>query len=142
MRWDCLGEFLAIAVSLEHFSNANNNSKAKVLADTLDKATEKLLENGKSPSRIVGELDNRGSHFYLALYWAEALANQNKDVQLKNQFTKIAKEMKQNELKIVGELNGVQGKPIDIGGYYKPDDELVSKAMRPSKTLNSIINSL
>jgi len=142
LRWDSLGEFLAIAVSLEHFSNANNNSKAKVLADTLDKATEKLLENGKSPSRIVGELDNRGSHFYLALYWAEALANQNKDVQLKNQFAKIAKEMKQNELKIVGELNGVQGKPIDIGGYYKPDDELVSKAMRPSKTLNSIINSL
>lgn len=142
LRWDSLGEFLAIAVSLEHFSNAYNNSKAKVLADTLDKATEKLLENGKSPSRSAGELDNRGSHFYLALYWAEALANQNKDIQLKNQFVPIAKEMRQNELKIVNELNTVQGKPIDIGGYYKPDETLVAAAMRPSKTLNNIIDSL
>lgn len=142
LRWDSLGEFLAIAVSLEHFSNANNNSKAKVLADTLDKATEKLLENGKSPSRSAGELDNRGSHFYLALYWAEALANQNEDIQLKTQFAPIAKEMRQNELKIVNELNSVQGKPISIGGYYKPDDVLVSNAMRPSKTLNNIIDSL
>ena len=142
LRWDSLGEFLAIAVSLEHFSNANNNSKAKVLADTLDKATEKLLENGKSPSRSVGELDNRGSHFYLALYWAEALANQNEDIQLKTQFAPIAKQMSQNELKIVSELNSIQGKPIDIDGYYKPDDELVANAMRPSKTFNNIINSL
>ena len=142
LRWDSLGEFLAIAVSLEHFSNANNNSKAKVLADTLDKATEKLLENGKSPSRSAGELDNRGSHFYLALYWAEALANQNEDIQLKTQFAPIAKEMRQNELKIVNELNSVQGKPISIGGYYKPDDVLVSSSMRPSKTLNNIIDSL
>jgi isocitrate dehydrogenase len=142
LRWDSLGEFLAIAVSLEHYSIANSNPKANVLAETLDQATEKLLENGKSPSRTVSELDNRGSHFYLALYWAEALANQNKDLQLKNQFATIAKKMSQNELKIVNELNNVQGKAIDIGGYYKPNDILVGNAMRPSKTFNEIINSL
>ncbi len=142
LRWDSLGEFLAIAVSLEHFSNANHNSKAKVLSETLDKATEQLLENGKSPSRIAGELDNRGSHFYLALYWAEAIAHQNDDLELKNQFIPVAKEMKSKEIQIVSELNGVQGKPVDIGGYYLPDHKLVSNAMRPSKTFNSIIDSL
>jgi isocitrate dehydrogenase len=142
LRWDSLGEFLAIAVSLEHFSIANNNQKAKILAETLDQATEQLLENGKSPSRIAGELDNRGSHFYLALYWAKALSNQNDDLQLKNQFASIAKELKNNESKIVNELNEVQGKPMDIGGYYKPDDTLVSHAMRPCKTFNQIINSI
>ena len=142
LRWDSLGEFLAIAISLEHFSIANHNSRAKILADTLDQATEQLLENGKSPSRIAGELDNRGSHFYLALYWAEALSNQNDDLELKNQFTSIAKELGNNESKIVKELNEVQGKPMDIGGYYKPDDTLVSQAMRPCKTFNQIIDSI
>jgi len=142
LRWDSLGEFLAIAVSLEHYSIANHNPKAKVLADTLDKATEQLLENGKSPSRIAGELDNRGSHFYLALYWAEVLANQNDDMELKNQFTPIAKELRANEHKIVSELNDVQGRPVAIGGYYFPDPTLMGNAMRPSKTFNSIINAL
>ena len=142
LRWDSLGEFLAIAVSLEHFSNANQNPKAKILADTLDSATEKLLENGKSPSRLVGELDNRGSHFYLALYWAEALASQNTDLNLKNQFAPIAKDLKTNETKIVNELNGVQGKSIDIGGYYMPDQLKVGNAMRPSKTFNDIISKI
>jgi len=142
LRWDSLGEFLAIAVSLEHFSNANQNPKAKVLADTLDSATEILLENGKSPSRLVGELDNRGSHFYLALYWAEALANQNTDLNLKNQFVPIAKDLKTKETKIVNELNDVQGKSIDIGGYYMPDQLKVGNAMRPSKTFNDIISKI
>jgi len=142
LRWDSLGEFLAIAVSLEHFSNANHNTKANILSENLDKATEQLLENGKSPSRIVGELDNRGSHFYLALYWAEALAHQDKDAELKNQFAPIAATLKTNEHKIVAELNDVQGKPVDIGGYYIPDQLLVSNAMRPSSTLNAIINNI
>ena len=142
LRWDSLGEFLAIAVSLEHFSNVNQNAKANVLSVTLDEATEKLLENGKSPSRSVGELDNRGSHFYLAMYWAEALANQNKDLELKNQFIPIAEKLTSNESKIVDELISIQGKPIDIGGYFMPDSILVSKAMRPSNTLNSIINTI
>jgi len=142
LRWDSLGEFLAIAVSLEHFSNANNNPKAKILADTLDSATEQLLENGKSPSRIAGELDNRGSHFYLALYWAEALAKQNEDLELKKQFEPVAKDLKSKEQQIILELNGVQGKPVDIGGYYLPNQTLVSNAMRPSSTLNSIIDKI
>ena len=142
MRWDSLGEFLAIAVSLEHFSIANKNPKAKVLAETLDEATGELLENGKSPSRVARELDNRGSHFYLALYWAEALAKQNEDLELKNQFIPIAKELKSKESQIVSELNGVQGKPVDIGGYYLPNQTLVSNAMRPSKTFNNIVDSL
>ena len=142
LRWDSLGEFLAIAVSLEHFSNVNNNSKANVLSVTLDVATGKLLENGKSPSRDAGELDNRGSHFYLAMYWAEALAKQNLDLELKNQFIPISEKLMANEQKIVEELNSIQGKPVDIGGYYKPDDKLVGMAMRPSSTLNSIINNI
>jgi isocitrate dehydrogenase len=142
LRWDSLGEFLAVTVSLEYYSNANNNAKAKVLSDTLDAATEQLLENGKSPSRIAGELDNRGSHFYLAMYWAEALASQNKDSELKSQFTPIAATLKTNEHKIVAELNDVQGKPVDIGGYYIPDQLLISNAMRPSSTLNTIINNI
>ena len=142
LRWDSLGEFLAIAVSLEHFSNVNINSKANVLSVTLDEATGKLLENGKSPSRDAGELDNRGSHFYLAMYWAEALAKQNTDLELKKQFIPISEKLRTNEHKIVEELNSIQGKPVDIGGYYIPDTVLASKAMRPSITLNSIIDNL
>jgi isocitrate dehydrogenase len=139
LRWDSLGEFLALAASLEHYSEVNSNPKAKVLADTLDQATDQFLENDKSPSRKVGELDNRGSHFYLALYWAEALAAQKEDADLKAEFTQVAKELKENEAKIIAELNGVQGQKMDIGGYYKPTLELESKAMRPSATLNEII---
>ena len=139
LRWDSLGEFLALAVSLEHLGNANNNSKALILAETLDDATDKFLDNDKSPSRKVGELDNRGSHFYLAMYWAEGLANQNKDAALKSEFTTIANNLKENEAKIVAELNEIQGTSINIGGYYKPNDALANIAMRPNSTLNSIL---
>lgn len=142
LRWDSLGEFLALAVSLEHFSIANSNAKAKVLADTLDDATDKFLDNGKSPSRKVNELDNRGSHFYLAMYWAEALANQDVDSELKEQFSTVANQLKENETQIVNELNSAQGKSMNIGGYYEPNESLASQAMRPSDTLNNIINSL
>ncbi|MFI0431352.1 NADP-dependent isocitrate dehydrogenase [Mariniflexile sp. HMF6888] len=140
LRWDSLGEFLALAVSLEHLSTTKNNPKAQILADTLDEATGKLLDNGKSPSRKTGELDNRGSHFYLALYWAQALANQTKNTALKAEFEPIAKQLAANETAIVNELNLVQGKPVNIGGYYEPNETLVNNAMRPSKTLNSILN--
>ncbi len=139
LRWDSLGEFLALAVSLEHLSEADNNAKARILGEKLDEATEKLLANRKSPSRNVNELDNRGSHFYLALYWAEALASQTEDSSLKDTFTPIAKELQENEEKIVKELNDVQGKGVDIGGYYQPNDDLASAAMRPSATLNGIL---
>ncbi|WP_418513351.1 NADP-dependent isocitrate dehydrogenase [Corallibacter sp.] len=142
LRWDSLGEFLALAVSLEHFSIANSNAKAKVLADTLDDATDKFLDNGKSPSRKVNELDNRGSHFYLAMYWAEALANQDVDSELKELFSTVANQLKENETQIVNELNSAQGKSMNIGGYYEPNESLASQAMRPSDTLNNIINSL
>lgn len=140
LRWDSLGEFLALAVSLEHYGTVNNNEKAKVLSETLDDATEKLLINRKSPSRKVMELDNRGSHFYLALYWAEALASQSKDEDLRNEFAQIYKRLNDNEAKIVDELNSVQGQSMDIGGYYAPDEALASEAMRPSSTLNDILN--
>jgi len=139
LRWDSLGEFLALAVSLDHFGETNNNSKAKILGETLDDATDKLLENKKSPSRKVNELDNRGSHFYLAMYWAEALANQNKDAELSGQFTPIYGLLSENESKIVEELNKVQGTAVDIKGYYEPNEEITSKAMRPSATFNNII---
>ncbi|MCR9063002.1 MAG: NADP-dependent isocitrate dehydrogenase [Cytophagales bacterium] len=139
LRWDSLGEFLALAVSLEHLSEADKNAKARILGEKLDEATEKLLANRKSPSRNVNELDNRGSHFYLALYWAEALASQTEDSSLKDTFTPIAKELQENEEKIVKELNDVQGKGVDIGGYYQPNDDLASAAMRPSATLNGIL---
>ncbi|UAB84482.1 NADP-dependent isocitrate dehydrogenase [Zunongwangia sp. SCSIO 43204] len=141
LRWDSLGEFLALAVSLEHLGNKYNNERALILADTLDKATEKFLENGKSPSRKVNEIDNRGSHFYLALYWAEALANQDKDADLKDHFGKIASELEANESKIMEELNSAQGSPQDIGGYYKMDDQKTSSAMLPSETLNKILGN-
>jgi isocitrate dehydrogenase len=142
LRWDSLGEFLALAVSLEHLSERFKNAKAKVLADTLDEATGQFLINDKSPSRKVGGIDNRGSHFYLALYWAQSLAAQDKDTELKSIFTPIAAELTANEAKIVSELGAVQGKPVNIGGYYQPDDELAFKALRPSPTLNAIIGRL
>ncbi|CAL2082675.1 NADP-dependent isocitrate dehydrogenase [Tenacibaculum sp. 190524A05c] len=139
LRWDSLGEFLALAVSLEHLGQNNNNAKALVLAETLDDAIEKLLDNKKSPSRKAGELDNRGSHFYLAMYWAQELANQSKNDELKSQFTSVAEAMQANENAIVNELNEVQGKAIEIGGYYVPNDELADDFMRPNTTLNKIL---
>ena len=142
LRWDSLGEFLALAVSLEHLGEFNNNPKAKVLADALDVATGKLLDNGKSPSRKVNELDNRGSHFYLAMYWADALANQETDAELKATFSPLAQKLAEHEDKIVDELNSVQGQSMDIGGYYWPDSAKASAAMRPSVTLNEILASI
>ncbi|MFD1614413.1 NADP-dependent isocitrate dehydrogenase [Gelatiniphilus marinus] len=139
LRWDSLGEFLALAVSLEHFSEVNNNTKAKILGETLDDATDKLLENKKGPSRKAGELDNRGSHFYLAMYWAQELANQNTDAALKKEFSVLAKQLADNETAIIKELTEIQGKPTNIGGYYKPNETLTNQTMRPSKTLNSIL---
>jgi isocitrate dehydrogenase len=141
LRWDSLGEFLALTVSLEHLSQTTNNKKAKVLADALDAATEKLLENKKGPSRKTGELDNRGSHFYLAMYWAQELAAQNDDLEIKNEFATIAEELTNNETTIVNEMNKIQGTPVNIDGYYKPNETLVSQAMRPSRTLNAIIKT-
>jgi len=139
LRWDSLGEFLALACSLEHMSIADKNPKAQVLADTLDLATTKFLEEDKSPSRSVGEIDNRGSHFYLAMYWAQELAKQENDMQLKAQFAAIAQELSSNEEVIMNELNAAQGHHIEIGGYYFPKDEIVAQAMRPSATLNQIL---
>ena len=139
LRWDSLGEFLALGVSLEHLGQTQDNQKAIILSETLDQATEKFLENDKSPARKVGQLDNRGSHFYLALYWAQALAEQNQDADLKAIFTPVAKALTENEQKIDAELIAAQGKPQNIGGYYKPDSELTLAAMRPSKTFNDIL---
>ncbi len=139
LRWDSLGEFLALAVSLEHLAETANNKTAKILADALDKATEQLLNNDKSPSRAIGGLDNRGSHFYIALYWAQAMASQTDDLQLAAEFKPLADSLSANEAKIVDELNGVQGKPVEMGGYYFPTAELVEKAMRPSATLNKAL---
>ncbi len=139
LRWDSLGEFLALAVSLEHLGNTYNNPRAVVLGKTLDDATSKFLLTDKSPSRKVGELDNRGSHFYLAMYWAEALANQNEDAELKAHFAPVAAEMKANENAILSELNKAQGNAMNIGGYYHPNASKASDAMRPSATLNAII---
>ena len=139
LRWDSLGEFLALTASLEHLSNNFNNPKALVLAETLSDATSKFLLNDKSPSRKVGELDNRGSHFYLAMYWAEALAAQNKDAGLKAAFVDLASTLAKNETQIIDELNNVQGRKMNIGGYYQPNEEMASAAMRPSKTLNAIV---
>ncbi|GAA0540253.1 NADP-dependent isocitrate dehydrogenase [Rheinheimera aquimaris] len=139
LRWDSLGEFLALAASLEHLSQVTGNDKAKVLADALDAATAKFLDNDKSPRRKLGELDNRGSHFYLALYWAEALAAQTSDTELQARFAKLSAVLQQQESTIVSELNGAQGKAVDIGGYYRPNPELASKAMRPSQTFNQAL---
>ncbi|WP_292471213.1 NADP-dependent isocitrate dehydrogenase [Methanolobus sp.] len=142
LRWDSLGEFLALAASLEHLGNSFDNPKALVLAETLDKATELVLENIKSPSRKVNEIDTRGSHFYLAMYWAQALADQEKDSELKAIFEPVAKALMENEEKIANELLEAQGKAMNIKGYYAPDEELKSQAMRPSATLNGIIDSI
>ena len=139
LRWDSLGEFLALAVSLEHLGRVNNNKKATILSEKLDNATDILLDNRKSPSRKSGELDNRGSHFYLALYWAQELANQNEDLELKAEFSKIASALKTNEYKIIEELKEIQGDPLNIGGYYEPNNLLADAAMRPNSTLNSIL---
>uniref|UniRef100_A5WH85 Isocitrate dehydrogenase [NADP] n=1 Tax=Psychrobacter sp. (strain PRwf-1) TaxID=349106 RepID=A5WH85_PSYWF len=142
LRWDSLGEFLALTVSLEHLANNDDNAKAKLLAETLDRAIEKLLINNKSPSRSTGEIDNRGSHFYLAMYWAQELAAQDKDAELKAQFTPVAEQLTNNEATIIKELNEVQGKPVDIHGYYFADEDLAQKVMRPSKTFNEAIASI
>jgi isocitrate dehydrogenase len=142
LRWDSLGEFLALGVSLEHLGQSLQNNKALVLSETLDLATEKFLENDKSPARKVGQIDNRGSHFYLALYWAEALANQNKDMDLKSVFTPIAAALIKNESTITQELIQAQGINQDIKGYYKPDFDVLEKVMRPSQTFNTILANL
>ncbi|MBT8180518.1 MAG: NADP-dependent isocitrate dehydrogenase, partial [Eudoraea sp.] len=142
LRWDSLGEFLALSVSLDFYGNKNNNHKALVLAKTLDKATEEFLDKDKSPSRKVGELDTRGSHFFLGLYWAKALANQEEDKELKTTFTALYNSLEKNCQKIEEELINAQGTPQDIGGYYKPDPVLMSNSMRPSKTLNSLLEQI
>jgi isocitrate dehydrogenase len=142
LRWDSLGEFLALAVSLEDLGAKTGDAKALVLAETLNEATGQFLDNDKSPSRKVKELDNRGSHFYLALYWAEALASQTKDADLHEQFAPLARQLAENESKIINELNAAQGSPVDIGGYYDPDPDKTDTAMRPSATLNAALNSL
>src|SRR6266498_2804425 len=142
LRWDSLGEFSALAAAFEHIGSSFRNPRAALLAETLDQAIGKFLDNNKSPARKVGEIDNRGSHFYLALYWAEALAAQSKDPELKTRFTGMAQNLSANEARISAELLGAQGRPVDLGGYYQPDPAKVAKAMRPSPTLNAIIESL
>jgi isocitrate dehydrogenase len=142
LSWDSLGELMALAASLEHLANTQDNAKAKVLADTLDAATGKLLQENKSPKEKTGELDNRGSHFYLAMYWAEALAEQTANAELKTVFTPIAQALIENEAKIVDELNTQQGKAVDMGGYYMPDDDRMNSIMRPSNTFNTILARL
>jgi len=142
LRWDSLGEFLALAASLEHLGRVTDNKRAAILSIALDQATGKFLDENKSPSRKVKELDNRGSHFYLAMYWAEALAAQNEDEELKARFAKIADALTSKEPKIIDELNSVQGSAMDIGGYYKPDAAKAAAAMRPSATFNEILGQL
>jgi len=142
LRWDSLGEFLALGASLEHLATSFNNQQAQILADTLNDAIAKFLESNKSPSRKVNELDNRGSHFYLAMYWAQAVAAQDQDPSLKERFQVFAETLQNNEDKINEELLAAQGEPVDIGGYYSPDPELTSKAMRPSATFNAALEVL
>ncbi len=141
LRWDSMGEFLALAVSLEDMGEKTGNNKAAILARTLDEATEKVLDNNRSPQRMVGELDNRGSHFYLALYWSQALAAQDEDAELKKRFSNLARDLAANEEQIVAELNAAQGAPVDLGGYYHPDQERTGRAMRPSATLNKLLSN-
>ena len=142
LRWDSLGEFLALAVSLEHLSAKDGNTKAQVLAEALDAATGTFLDEDKSPARKIGQIDNRGSHFYLAMYWAKEIANQTADADLANAFKPLAANLTENESKIVSELNAVQGAECDVKGYYFADEALVEKAMRPSATLNAALESL
>ena len=142
LRWDSLGEFLALAVSIEDYGTKTGNPRAVVMAEALDTANGRFLDSDRSPSRAVGGIDNRGSHFYLAMYWARALADQKKEAALAQRFAKIAGELERNESKIVAELNAVQGKPVDIGGYYHPDPKLTARAMRPSSTLNAIVDAI
>jgi len=142
LRWDSLGEFLALAASLEHLSTVSGNKKAQILADTLDKATGEFLDNNKSPSRKVNELDNRGSHFYLTLYWAQALAEQTEDTELQARFATLAQQLGNNEAKIIEELNAAQGQPVDMGGYFRPDAEKMLNAMRPSTSFNAALDAL
>ena len=141
LRWDSLGEMLALGVSFEHLASVSQNATVKIYSGTIDEAVGQYLENRRSPSRKVHELDNRGSHFYFALYWAEALASQEEDQELKVRFSKIARDLSEKETMILEELNAAQGQPVDIGGYFLPDDEKASQAMRPSKTLNAIVGS-
>ncbi|HEX7375423.1 MAG TPA: NADP-dependent isocitrate dehydrogenase [Steroidobacteraceae bacterium] len=140
LRWDSLGEFLALGASLEHLARKYDNPRARILAEALDKATGRLLETGKSPSRKAGELDNRGSHFYLAMFWARALAEQKDDAELAKRFGKLADQLEAAEDAIIGELNRVQGGPVELGGYYRPDIEKVRAAMRPSATFNKALD--
>ena len=142
LRWDSLGEFLALAESFDHMARVSGNAKARVFAETLHRANTKFLDSDKSPSRKVGELDTRGSHFYLALYWAEALAAQTQDPELQTRFAKVARELAENETRIIAELTAAQGRPVDIGGYFRPNPGLASKAMRPSPTLNAIVDGI
>ena len=142
LRWDSLGEFFALAASFEHLADRKDNGRAKVLADTLDRATGTFLNEDRSPTRKLGGIDNRGSHFYLALYWAQELAQQTDDAELATSFGEFAERLAAEEETIVGELNGVQGEPADIGGYYRPDPEKAAQVMRPSATLNQALSSL
>jgi isocitrate dehydrogenase len=142
LRWDSLGEFLALSVSFEHLAQTTGNKRAQILADTLDRATGTFLNENRSPSRKVGEIDNRGSHFYLAMYWADELASQSDDSELADAFARVVEAMKADETTINEELLAVQGSPVDIGGYYRPDREKATSVMRPSKTLNGILDIL
>ena len=142
LRWDSLGEFLALAVSLQELAEKSGNAKLTVTASALNTATDEFLKNNRSPSRKVNELDTRGSHFYLALYWARALAVQTNNAELQSEFTALAASLGEDERKIVEELNAAQGQPQDVGGYYSPDRELAEKVMRPSETLNSALAKL
>ena len=142
LRWDSLGEFLALAASFEHLANTTGNARAQVLADALDAANAEFLDNDRSPGRKLGTIDNRGSHFYVALYWAQALAEQTADAELAAKFAAVAEALADNEAKIVEELVAVQGKPVDIGGYYQPDMGKLATAMRPSATLNAVLATL
>ncbi|MCP3692883.1 MAG: NADP-dependent isocitrate dehydrogenase, partial [Planctomycetaceae bacterium] len=142
LRWDSLGEFLALAASLEDLADKTDNAKLKVLATALDQATSRFLKENKSPSRKVNELDTRGSHFYLAYYWAQALVEQTQDPSLQEEFSDLAARLTESEAIIVEELTTAQGDPVDIGGYFHPDDEAASRAMRPSATFNAVLNTL